>query len=108
MKLMLFGSRATNSSRPDSDIDVVIVDGPENEKAIERIKKELFKYSVERGGKLDLFVDDGMDFWAAFDGLFNRRIELGTSKHGKETCEEIMRTWKEVTLEEVKRMCENG
>jgi len=67
-KLLLFGSRARGDYREDSDYDVFIIGA--HPKLLEILKP----YSLERGGKLDLFLFAGDCLLAAFDPDGMRRI----------------------------------
>ena len=114
--LHLFGSRASGENRPDSDVDVVITDvkldgdrnGPQyTEDQVEEIVKQLFPHAIENGGKLDLFTDDGCDFLAVYDMDNDRRIMIGSAKHGHETVADLERYARGVSVEEIMALLES-
>lgn len=108
--LMLFGSRATGESRPDSDVDVVISnmwnDVPTfTEEELATIVERLRPLAIENGGKLDLFIDGGVDFHAAYDDLQQRRIWLGSAKHGQFEWQHIGETARNISVSEIETLC---
>lgn len=75
MKLYLFGSRARGDHRPDSDWDVLIDGvGMAVDHECDEIVHLLAPYTVEHGGKLDLFYYMGDCLMSAIDE--ERRIIL--------------------------------
>ena len=102
LTLRLFGSRAGNANRPDSDIDV-LVEGPPDE--IERVKKALHDFSIEQGGPLDLFVigsvDNEIDLVAAYSTNDDRSISVGDSHD----LDQIMHGSEHVDLDYVIKLC---
>jgi len=73
-ELYLFGSRARGDHQPDSDIDVFIDIVNLTSGRIRMITHLLRPYSVEYGGKLDLFELHGDDMLAVFDNYDSRKI----------------------------------
>lgn len=53
-KIILFGSRATNAARPDSDLDLVIV--YEGEKSKRQVKLDIHRLLEPASLPMDLFV----------------------------------------------------
>jgi predicted nucleotidyltransferase len=77
--LYLFGSRARGDHQPDSDYDVFIdtVEGdiPSDMDELEQTLDILEPFSVEKGGRLDLFFLYGDDLVSAYDPDERRIIQ---------------------------------
>ena len=75
IRLRVFGSRASSTNRPDSDIDVLLEGRPDE---VDRVKQLLTYLSVEEGGPLDLFVigkaDNEIDLIAAYSDTGDPRV----------------------------------
>lgn len=108
---LLFGSRARGDCRPDSDVDVFITGAyvphpDENNLAVaktefglERLLEVLRPLSIEDGGKLDLFMDNGQDLLAAYSPGEALAIE------GEELdWDRLMGEAKAISLDEIKRL----
>jgi len=93
MKMMLFGS-ILEDEKNAGDVDVVIIGGKDDE--IHSACDILEPYSIEKGGVLDLFVDNGIDFNAAYDP--DRRIWIGSAKGGEYVWKNITQNWKEISM----------
>ncbi len=75
-ELYLFGSRAREDYKPDSDIDVFIDSVNLTRGRVRMITHLLRPYALEYGGKLDLFELVGDDLIPPFDEHDCRRVLL--------------------------------
>ncbi len=104
----LFGSRARGDHRHDSDIDVLLT--PVRVASAHPVAKDvdlndlierLRPLAIEYGGPLDLFVDNGVDWWAAYDP--ERVILLGSAsgRFIRSQIEKLERTLRPLTRGEL-------
>jgi len=81
-KIILFGSRARGDNKPDSDVDLLIVDkNPFNKtrsrlKTLFRIRKALFNLRFSKD--ILLYSEDEIEYWkGSINHIISRSLEEG-------------------------------
>jgi predicted nucleotidyltransferase len=102
---LVFGSMSTGCDHPESDLDVVLSKNFDLEgKPAQELLSSLERFAIESGQKLDLFIDNGFDFDAAYSD--DRTIMVASAKHRHEIIDNLVKYGRVCFLENLVNLVE--